>query len=225
MGADQDIKITYVLLHGTLGHPSDWDSLRPHFSRVETPSLLEFSVESFDSWVGDFERWVVGLNTRVHLVGYSLGARLAIHAASRSPKLFDRVTLVSGHPGLSNPDDRESRLESDRKWSELLGNSDLEKTLLAWDSQPVFCGKTSPFIRKDLHLTRSLWAKTFQTLSLGRQESFSQKLPSALWVAGSEDVKYRDLVGREPRHHVIAGAGHRVPWETQDAFIKLFSTE
>lgn len=36
----------------------------------------------------------------VHLVGYSLGARLALAVAARHPQLASRLVLISGSPGL-----------------------------------------------------------------------------------------------------------------------------
>src|SRR5262249_17290408 len=36
----------------------------------------------------------------VHLVGYSLGARLALALLARHPRLFRRATLIGAHPGL-----------------------------------------------------------------------------------------------------------------------------
>ena len=53
--------------------------------------------------------------------------------------------------------------------------------------------------------------------------------PPLLYISGCDDIKYtkvgQELAAncRQIHHEIIPNAGHRVPWENQDAFISEIS--
>jgi pimeloyl-ACP methyl ester carboxylesterase len=100
-----------VLLHG-LGAtnssllPSIWDLARDH--RVIAPDLPGFgeSAKPIRSYHADFfARWLaaflreLGIE-RAHLVGNSMGGRVAIEAGLRDPDLVDRLVLLAPSPAF-----------------------------------------------------------------------------------------------------------------------------
>src|SRR4051794_21774844 len=108
---------TLVSIHGFLGSPSDWLGTIPldqtaHsldlFSHRENESKLTFPE------VGEF------LNEKANslpsprvLLGYSLGGRIALHALLASPQLWSGAVIVSAHPGLTDDQERNDRLQAD----------------------------------------------------------------------------------------------------------------
>lgn len=50
----------------------------------------------------------------VHLVGYSMGARIAVSIAARAPWYFGSLTMISGTAGISVPAAREARQRRDQ---------------------------------------------------------------------------------------------------------------
>ena len=55
------------------------------------------------------------------------------------------------------------------------------------------------------------------------------KTPPLLYISGCDDLKYTEIGQAlaasclEVRHQIIPNAGHRVPWENQDAFVSEVS--
>lgn len=103
---------TLVLLHGFLGAAEDWTPvaaslgtrrtvLAPDLPGHGSAGLLTGMVPpSLEQAAADVAGWCATLQQPVTLVGYSLGARLALTLALRHPGACSRLVLVSGSPGL-----------------------------------------------------------------------------------------------------------------------------
>jgi len=174
------------------------------------------------------------LNSQAHqsgdlepvILGYSLGGRLALHALMEAGHPWRAAIIVSSHPGLTDPVERERRLAADAEWSRRAVEEPWDVFLRAWDSQPVLGGPVSKNDRSGLVARRVEVAGAFERWSLGRQEDLRERSGAiacpVLWVNGSRDERYVAL-GMEAcrgipdaEHVVIDGCGHRVPWEMQD---------
>src|SRR5262249_24349650 len=115
-----------VLLHGFTGSARGLEplasSLAAERARVEIPALLghgatdDAGVEGFEAEVDRLARHVRALGEPSHLVGYSLGGRLAIGLLVRHPGLFTGATLVSAQPGLATERERLERRMADDRW-------------------------------------------------------------------------------------------------------------
>jgi 2-succinyl-6-hydroxy-2,4-cyclohexadiene-1-carboxylate synthase len=137
---------TYVLLHGFTGGPRSWDALArrlPRRARVLRPTLAGHrSAPAATAWRDEIDRlarWVLREDVRdAHLVGYSLGGRLALGLLERDPSPFARATLIGAHPGLHDPRERDARRARDASWIELLEARGIEAFVDAWEAQPIF---------------------------------------------------------------------------------------
>lgn len=137
-----------LALHGFTGSPQSWDFLadRPALPKI-VPALVGHVGALGDDRVVDFESEVERLATFIpefetaHLVGYSLGARLALGLALRHPERVSRLTLVSGHPGLSSAAEREARRAADAAWADVLLNRGLSAFVDAWQAQPLWASQ------------------------------------------------------------------------------------
>src|SRR5690349_11338432 len=76
---------------------------------------------------------------RSHLVGYSMGGRLALHVAARRPDRVLSVLTIGAHAGLDE-DARQGRRQGDEGLAERIEKDGLEAFVNYWGSQPMFAG-------------------------------------------------------------------------------------
>lgn len=240
---------TWVLLHGFLGCPADWERLRSdlpgpaaaleifgHRRRAEASAPGDFEAE-VDRLAAEIASRRLG---RVQLVGYSLGARLALGLLARHPGCAAGATLIGLHPGLISPDERADRVRADEAWATRLESQGVDAFLADWQAQPLFASQSSlaPEVSarqrdlRRLHDARAL-AAGLRLLSLGRMpERWSAlaaiQVPVTL-VHGAADRKFAALAERAaarlPRASriAIAGAGHNPVLERPEALAAALS--
>lgn len=240
-----------VLVHGFLGSASSWDGLvsrlspEVHVERLELlghstePSRDEESVECFDDEVTrllDRLRHTTQPSPR-WLVGYSLGARVALGLAARSEVPFERVILVSGRDGLTDRDEARARSEVDDALARVLLDEGLAAFIDRWEGLPLFSSQRAlPLPERLAHRARRLAhepsrvARALHTLSLGRMPSYASaafsRTSQVTLVVGEHDPKFRALAAELAHAHcarcvVMDGAGHDVVLERPDALATL----
>ncbi len=205
-----------IALHGFLGLPQDWS---------------DFGYDAVDLWkrVTPLEEWANSFVAEVEgqpwLLGYSMGGRLAMHAALAKPEAFGGLILVSANPGIVMESERAMRLRSDGVWARRFREDPWDEVLRDWNAQPVLKG--SALERPEDAFDREALAKAMDVWSLGRQRDLRKELLSleipVLHVVGEEDAKFSQMMsGLElpPTQslNVIEKAGHRVPWDQPEAF-------
>src|SRR5260370_28986443 len=76
---------------------------------------------------------------RTHLVGYSMGGRLALHVAARKPERLLSLLTIGAHAGLAE-DARDGRRRGDEALAERIEQDGLEAFVDYWGSLPLFGG-------------------------------------------------------------------------------------
>ncbi len=230
-----------ICLHGFLGLASDWSKLAPLAPEswsVQTENLWS-QLGDFDTWARDFTERVGALSGTKILLGYSLGGRLALHALKLRPDLFEGAILVSTNPGLKSAAEREARLAADQLWADKFRRTEWSALMSEWNSQNVF---TQPqnlasdaivLARDESDFDRELLAESLELWSLGFQQDLEAALKELelplLFITGQADAKFTALASAllqspawgDREHHVIDGAGHRVPWDAPQDFRSL----
>ena len=223
-----------VYLHGFACTPSMWqplwvaqDALGPHPARRALalpfhggPNAHNFA-QACDLLWAELE----AAPDPVHLVGYSLGGRLALHMALRRPHRVHALTLLGAHPGLKDPNARNARVAHDAAWQQLLRQGSLRAFYEAWDGQPLFVQGASTEAHQDARaaLDPMLLARSFDVLGLGVMPSAWEYLarltvPVHL-LAGALDLKFAALARQVASHlphatvTLVPGAHHRVALE------------
>lgn len=240
-------------LHGAVGQAADWQGFAVPGWAVKRVDLWRFlaccpmSMPEFgralNAEVSADGRWQMvdgrskteGISSAIHhlpsaisrnvLVGYSMGARLALHALLDGGP-WDAAVLVAPHPGLESETERTARRESDAEWGSRALSGDWMDFLAAWNAQPVLAatGQRQPLAAQH----RREVARSFIDWSLGAQEPLWERLGEiacpVLWCTGERDGKFTALGARAVPHlksgelWVAPEAGHRVPWDAPDAF-------
>ncbi len=213
-----------------MGSPEDWRKVavhlpaERHWIALQIPEAdLDFD-ETCAAIAGEMSRRSA---LPVHLVGYSLGARLALSIVLRHPTWIARATLVGVNPGLEDADERAARATSDEAWARLLETQSLPEFLDQWGAQPVLAMK-SPVPESERQADRRrregkdrvALARMIRRLSLARMASTWSELatiecPTDL-VVGAADEKFLQIAERMRKHlptarlYRVADSGHNV---------------
>jgi 2-succinyl-6-hydroxy-2,4-cyclohexadiene-1-carboxylate synthase len=233
-----------VLLHGFTGSPDSWQDViriletRREPIRVHAPALLGHDGTPGPPELRGFEdevdRVAAGIRARAlhgsHLVGYSLGARVALGLLVRHQELVSAATLIGGRPGLSDPADRRARTRQDEEWARLLDEKGLDTFVAAWEALPIWATQAAlPDRRLErqrairrAHDPRGL-ARSLRVAGLGRMPYYGDRLGGVnvgvRLVVGDRDTRFLDIADRMaeqlPRATLIrvSGAGHNVVLE------------
>ena len=222
-------------LHGNIGRGQDWSLL----SQLE----LTVPVRKVDLWrfqecesiglekFGElFSSEVQAQDSEPYLIGYSMGGRLALHAALAAPHLWKGVGLISTHPGLKTESERIRRRQTDAEWSVKAHRVKWSHFLQEWNAQAVLDSPTENIgSREGLFTRRHAIARAFNAWSLGSQDDLREassavSCPVSL-ITGERDPKYTSLNAEfqfpNCSHHVISGAGHRTLWDAPSLCLPL----
>ena len=229
-----------LCLHGFTGSARSWDFLGDSvaFPRL-APALLGHAgsaaandVTSFEGEVDRLAALATGASA-LHVVGYSLGARLALGVALRHPSRVARLTLVSAHPGLASESERVARRASDAAWCELLETRGVEAFVAAWQAQPLWASQARlpPHRRTQkqkerLSQTASGLCRSLRVTGLAEMPNYTPLLaeiqaPTTI-IAGALDLKFCDLARALARHitkaelEIVPDAGHDLLLERPD---------
>lgn len=142
------MKPTVVMLHGFLGEGSDFAPLAATYharAHILTPDLPghgsakpldgELTIEAVVLHLEDELRRV---GRPVHLVGYSMGGRLAMRIAARKRVRVESLALLATSPGLRGASVRRARRERDASWARQFNYEPIRQVLRAWYDQPIF---------------------------------------------------------------------------------------
>ncbi len=236
-----------LFLHGFMGAASDWDEpasvLAPAFRciTVDLPGHgasvgLEEEAYTFDGTLAALAGTLDELGVaRCRVVGYSMGARLALAFALRHPDRVTRLVLESGSPGLRTEKERTARRALDEERAQQI-EADLERFVAGWYRMDLFASlKRHPDLRDALVAKRRRnlsdeVARSLRGSGTGQQPSFWPDLEGlavpTLAVAGGRDRKYADLafamsVAGPPVMPLVVPAGHLVHAEQPDLFVAL----
>jgi 2-succinyl-6-hydroxy-2,4-cyclohexadiene-1-carboxylate synthase len=220
---------TVLLLHGFLGAPSDWcpTIAALPFYRCIAPAIPDGARnhgELVDVLLELLDRHGI---ERCAVLGYSMGGRIAMQLALRSPQRVGLLIAESANPGIPDVDERAARARHDDDLAERLAKADLGKFLVEWYAQPLF-GSLSDAQKATLVHERSqgdptMLAATLRALSVGRQEDLWPRLPTlecpVHFIAGALDSRYREIAESATEDcHIVADAGHNVHLEAPEAF-------
>ncbi len=204
-----------LCLHGFLGGPDDWAplarALGPGFGVTAwtLPGHGAGPAVPFRRAVDEIAEFLHSLPVPAHVVGYSMGGRLALAAALRRRVPTASVVAISASPGLPTAVARTTRARADDRRADVLERDGLAAFVRTWYAQPLFASLLRrPALAARLRGLRSRGesgtrAAALRALSVGRQPSLWPRLADlgspVLFVAGADDAKYGRLLARAAR--------------------------
>ena len=196
-------------------------------------TMLDHSEHSFESRLGEIaEAGAGGV-----LVGYSLGGRLALRAALRSPGSFSAVVTVGATAGIEEGPLRVARAEADEKLASWIETASMEDVVSLWERQPMFADQSDALVEAQRsgrlsHDQRSL-ALLLRTAGQGALEPVWHDLRSfelpLLAIAGARDDGYTRAAKRiastapNGRLAIVEEAGHAPQLQQPDEVARLIS--
>ncbi|MEC6831901.1 2-succinyl-6-hydroxy-2,4-cyclohexadiene-1-carboxylate synthase [Photobacterium toruni] len=249
---------TLVFLHGLLGSGHDWRYVISQLAATQQCITIDLPGHGLSAFV-DTEMTTVareggfdaihhaliatlahrGVNDYV-LIGYSMGARLAMYHAcalaanpvsSHLPRLV-KVLLEGGHFGLPAVE-REPRYQHDQHWAARFAQQPLIGVLQDWYQQPVFASLTSAqrqaLVAKRSDNLGSGIAKMMLATSLAKQPQLLPQLQQLSvpihYLCGGRDTKFHHLASAcGLAVTVIDDAGHNIHIEQPVAFTTALLT-
>jgi 2-succinyl-6-hydroxy-2,4-cyclohexadiene-1-carboxylate synthase len=203
------------------------------------PERYRSTCLDFDTWTFEerVEEIIQATKPGDALVGYSMGGRLALHAALREPDRFGALVLVGVSAGIEDRGEREDRRRSDESLAEWMERRSIEEVVERWERQPVF--ETQPDELREwqragrLSHEPRLLAQLLRTAGQGALEPVWERLKDlrcpVLLTAGEQDRRYASAARRmaeelrEARVRLLPDAGHAPQLEAPREFTTLLA--
>ncbi len=232
-----------ILLHGFTQTGRSWQpvlhALAARYRAVapDLPGHGEFAARRPASFAAcdAYLRALAG--DRFTLAGYSMGGRVALHAALSLGERVERLVLVGASPGLADAAERTARAAEDAALADRIEAIGLEAFVREWSAQPLFAGMPRGIadvaLADRMRNTAAGLAAALRGLGTGVMPPLWDRLaelavPVEL-VVGERDEKFRAIAERmeaalpDARLHVVPGAGHAVHLEAPDAVVELLA--
>jgi 2-succinyl-6-hydroxy-2,4-cyclohexadiene-1-carboxylate synthase len=218
--------------------PSGWKWVVPDLRGHGETRVRPGATYTMDACTSDLEMLWDDLGiARTHLVGYSMGGRLALHVAATRPERILSLLTIGAHAGLDE-EAREGRRRGDEALAQRIEKDGLEAFVNYWSSLPLFEGleRRGPAFAAQVRAARmdnhvAGLAESLRGMGAGAMrpvwpELDRLKVPCT-FVAGQLDHGYaasaRRLAGSVPdgRVVIVQRAGHTVHQERPEAFARL----
>lgn len=179
---------------------------------------------------------------KVHLLGYSMGGRIALSFTMQYPQLIHSLVLESSSPGLEHEEERQARRASDQALAARIEQQGIDWFADYWGAIPLFesLRRLPKHTQDRLDQARrrnNPWglAQSLRGIGTGQQPSWWHRLGDlhipALLIAGELDHKYCSIAQRMKRKltdaqlEIVPQAGHNVHVEQPvlfDTIVKRF---
>lgn len=223
-----------VLVHGFTQTGRSWDRVAGGLSdhdvvQPDLPGHGRHADEPADLWrCADHLADECG---RATYLGYSMGARVALHLALAHPSLVTGLVVLGATAGIDDEHERAARRAADDVLADRLEEVGTSVFLEEWLSQPLFAD-----LHEEARGARSTdaagLASSLRLAGTGTQEPLWDRLRAlsmpVLVLAGERDGKFRALadrlaaaIGANAEVAVVPGAGHAAHLERSDAFLDV----
>jgi len=243
--------VPLLLLHGFMGRGSSFGrhasafaqwfrvvvvDLPGHGRSGIPPDFARASVErTADDLATILDRDGVG---PAHVLGYSLGARVALRLAAFHPRMVRRLVLESPSAGIPTERERRARRAADAARADRLERDGIAAFVDEWEREPVFASQTALQPERAARLRAERLdnrpaglAASLHGAGQGSMEPLHDRLAAilnpTLVIAGALDpvgwARAERVAAGIPgaRLEILAGAGHTPHLETPAAFRSL----
>ena len=241
-----------LILHGFTGSASAMEPLVDRLSgRRIVPDLIGHgrseSPASLNPYsLSNISNQLVSLLTqldapRAHVVGYSLGGRIALTLAANHPTMISSLAVIGASPGIPDNRERLHRLNNDRDLADSICQKGIGSFVDSWMGSPMWNSLQQRMTpeqwtrslaqRRSSHplgLANSLRASGTGTMSPMHNKLKHLNVPTLL-IVGEEDQKFRgiakEMAAALPHGscHVIKESGHATHLERPDATARAIS--
>jgi 2-succinyl-6-hydroxy-2,4-cyclohexadiene-1-carboxylate synthase len=216
---------TVTFVPGFMQRGEAWEPVAGALAERYRVRLLDFTTYTFAERIEE-------LPAGGALVGYSMGGRIALHAAVRDPRQFDSLALIGVSAGV---DDREGRRRSDEELASWIERHSIDEVVERWEAQPVFASQSAELRARQRpdrlsHDPRQL-AQLLRSAGQGVTPPVWDRLHElhcpVLLIAGERDERYVEAAKRmsslipDARVRLVPGAGHAPQLERPELVAEL----
>lgn len=239
-----------LMLHGFMGAHDDWEPIIDSLCEDYRCLAVDLPGHGRTPFAGDPAAYTFAgaadlvrafLQQRgvgsAHVLGYSMGGRLALYMAAHHPDVCDRVVVESASPGLLDKHMAGARVQQDGRWATRFETEPMETVLRDWYRQPVFASLQErpevleAMMRRRMNNCPAEIARAMRGFSVGIQAPLWAALPDmsrdVLVLVGEKDGKYLQVAERMAQSGprvgvaVIPEAGHNAHCEQPDEFARV----
>lgn len=239
-----------VLFHGFTGSSETWTSFIAKLQKdydvitIDLPGhgkTVTKPGKTLPMFADDFKQILAVLNMKqIHLLGYSMGGRIALALSLEYPELVKTLMLESASPGIESVFERNARKLADDKLANKISQEGITAFVDYWENIPMFTTQkslskeTQQAIRQErLRQTENGLSQSLQFMGTGVQPSYWDKLASlslpVLLIVGELDKKFVELnekmvsLIKDVEMITVPKAGHAVHLEKSNDFESIVS--
>ena len=242
-----------LLLHGFTGSMNTWNTFIQGYKHCFqfisldllghglTEAPVHASRYEMHKAAKDIKDLLISLDVQsAHILGYSMGGRLAVGFAVYYPEFVQTLILESSSPGLEDEKERKARADSDAKLAERIRDEGIERFVEEWEKIPLFASQEKLSDRKRAEIRQERVSHTSLGLQnsllgmgTGSQPSFWSNLKEmdfpVLLLAGELDEKFVHLALKMKNSFKIAqfetinDTGHAIHVEEPEIFGRIVS--
>lgn len=241
-----------LLLHGFTGSLHTWDPFVEEWSKNYTLILVDLIGHGKTEHPENYRRYFVEQTCvdlkeilrileikKTHVLGYSMGGRVAISFSILNPNHVSSLILESSSPGLELEADRLQRRENDNRLADRIEESGIPAFVDYWENIPLFRTQKERMtalqkqaLRNERLQNSSIGlANSLRGMGTGAQPSWWSKLKDVnhpvLLLAGELDQKFCAINNEMKKHlsnaqiSIIKDAGHAIHVEQSELFGKI----
>jgi len=231
--ASQSAAQKIALLHGFTqtrrsmhGLVSEMSALSTQFSAMAVDAPLHGESQHIATDVSSAADALVETCGQAIYLGYSMGARICLHAALQNPTQVQGLVLISGTAGIIDPTQRQHRQEADNDLADHIEQVGTQQFIAEWLAKPMFAllpDNPQDIAERCTNSATSL-ATSLRMCGTGTQKSLWDILPTlsmpVLLIAGAHDEAFcqharrmHELIGSNATLRIVQDAGHSVHLE------------
>jgi 2-succinyl-6-hydroxy-2,4-cyclohexadiene-1-carboxylate synthase len=221
-----------VFVPGFMQRGDAWSAVGSRVAESYPVECLDFASWTFEERIGEiFDAAGPGSIP----IGYSMGGRLALHAALREPDRFRALVLVGVSGGIEDEAARERRRGDDERIAAWMEEQPIERVVDRWQRLPVFATQSPELVAAQrpgrLSHEPARLAELLRSAGQAATPPVWDRLPElqmpVLAMAGERDDRYAraaDRLARElpaGRIALVSQAGHAPHLEAPERFAEL----
>lgn len=237
-----------VLLHGFTGSSQTWEPFIHKWSSafqvitIDLPGHGHSFTQDFPTmtdYCDELKELLEFFQVKsCHLLGYSLGGRVALSFAQRHPQVVRSLILESASPGLKTEEEREERRKRDHKLANMLMERGIESFVNDWEELPLFSSqkylsseKKEAIRAERLNQSAAGLAQSLLNMGTGSQPSWWNRLSSlsipVQLIVGGLDRKFihinQQMESRMNQSElvIVHNAGHAIHVEQPEKFATI----
>ena len=233
-----------VCFHGFSESGSTWDSIEiPGYRLIRIDSIghgrsarpMELTPYTLSQMLSDLHRVIYAVaGERYALMGYSMGARLALLYALEYPEEVTHLVLESGSVGIEDETERQERHAADRVLANRIREHDVQWFSETWAKLAIFKTQQSLPTKVQQQIQRRRLLNSPHALAFTLEGSGQGSMPyvghrlleltmPVCYISGELDSKYTAIGAQYfgDIHRIVSKVGHNVHVEAPEAYRQI----